>query len=228
MAGSEIVIAPITKLEHFHAVTALQKEIWAYEDDTELLPARLLLVAVKIGGQAFGAWDGAEMIAFVIAFPGLKPGGHPYLHSQMLGVLPGYRDAKIGRRLKLRQRDDALARGIDLIEWTFDPLQLKNAWFNMEGLGAIVRRYERNLYGLMSSTLQGGLPSDRCIAEWWIGKPRPKPPIIERLPVPPVRSHAVLEEVANFFEACFARGLAVVGVERVEDGIEYLFGVIEE
>ena len=90
----------------------------------------------------------------------------------MLGVLPEYRNAQIGRRLKLRQREDALARGIALIEWTFDPLELKNAFLNIEKLGAIVRRYKENQYGTTTSPLHGGLPTDRCIAEWWIDSPR--------------------------------------------------------
>ncbi len=165
------------------------------------------------------------MIAFLLAIPGLKRDGHPYLHSQMLGVLPEYRNTGIGKRLKLHQKEDALARGYDLIEWTFDPLQLKNAWFNIEGLGAIVRRYIRNQYGTSTSVLQGGLPTDRCVAEWWVNKPRVRPDIVERVPVPASRSRAVQEEIADRFEACFARGLAVVGVQRDGSGIEYLFGV---
>ena len=92
----------------------------------------------------------------------------------MLGVLPEYRDAGVGRMLKLEQREDALARGIELIEWTFDPLEIKNAYFNMERLGAIVRRYVRNQYGTTTSHLHGGLPTDRCIAEWWIASRRVK------------------------------------------------------
>ena len=93
----------------------------------------------------------------------------------MLGVLPGISQfAGVGRTLKLTQRDDALRRGIELIEWTFDPLEIKNAFFNMERLGAIVRRYVPNQYGTTSSPLHGGLPTDRCIAEWWISSPRVK------------------------------------------------------
>jgi len=227
LAGSEIVIRSLSTMEETTDVVALQKAIWAYEDDTELLPPRVIVVAVKIGGQAFGAYDSGRMIAFLVAFAATKPDGHKYLHSQMLGVLPEYRNTGIGKRLKLHQRDDALSRGYDLIEWTFDPLQLKNAWFNIEGLGAIIRRYERNLYGTSTSVLQGGLPTDRCIAEWWIAKPRPHVEIIERVPVSAERSLALLEHVAEHFEACFAKGLAVVGVARVADGIEYLFGVVE-
>ncbi len=112
------------------------------------------------------------MVGFCFAIPGVKPNGQAYLHSHMLGVLPEYRNSGIGRRLKLRQRDEALARGIKLIEWTFDPLELKNAFFNIERLGAIVRRYSENQYGVTQSPLHGGLPTDRCIAEWWIDSPR--------------------------------------------------------
>src|SRR5208283_845949 len=104
--------------------------------------------------------------------PGIKPGPKTYLHSHMLGVLPEYRDAGIGRTLKLTQRDEARARGIDLIEWTFDPLEIKNAFFNIERLGAIVRRFVLNQYGTTSSPLNAGLPTDRCTAEWWISSPR--------------------------------------------------------
>src|SRR5277367_938267 len=149
----------------------LQKVIWGFED-VELLPVRLFVTASKVGGQVFGAFDGKKMVGFCLAVPGIKPGPKTYLHSHMLGVLPEYRDARIGRTLKLTQRDDALGRGIDLIEWTFDPLELKNAFFNIERLGAIVRRFVLNQYGTTSSHLHGGLPTDRCIAEWWIGSPR--------------------------------------------------------
>ena len=169
-----IEIGPLTAHTEFRDAVRLQQDIWGF-DDIELLPLRLFVVASKIGGQAFGAFDGGRMIGFCLAIPGLKPGGKSYLHSHMLGVLPEYRDSGIGRRLKLAQRDEALARGIDLIEWTFDPLEIKNAYFNIERLGAIVRRYVPNQYGITSSPLHGGLPTDRCIAEWWIASPaRPR------------------------------------------------------
>jgi len=118
--------------------------------------------------------------------------------------------------LKLRQRDDALARGLDLIEWTFDPLELKNAYFNIERLGAIVRRYERNQYGLSSSRLHGGLPTDRCVAEWWIRKPRERIELAERISVPAdiAEARAMQSKIADRFERCFARGLTVFGMEN--------------
>ncbi len=203
---------------------ALQKTIWGWED-ADLLPFRMFVVATKIGGQLLGGFDAGRMIAFCLAIPGLKADGKVYLHSHMLGVLPEFRNAGIGRQLKLRQRDDALTRGIDLIEWTFDPLDLKNAYFNIERLGAVVRRYLRNQYGVSSSLLHGGLPTDRCLAEWWIGKPRQKAEVVERIHVPAdiADARSRQPEIADRFEQCFARGLTVLGVERTA----YLLGVLQ-
>ncbi|MBZ5595705.1 MAG: acetyltransferase [Acidobacteriia bacterium] len=228
----------------FENAVELQKQIWGF-NDIELLPARLFIVATKVGGQAFGAFDGNRMIGFCLAIPGLKAGGGSYLHSHMLGVLPEYRDAGVGRMLKLKQREDALARAIELVEWTFDPLEIKNAYFNMERLGTIVRRYVRNQYGTTTSPLHGGLPTDRCVAEWWIASPRVKaivnggeppvrPDIVERISVPadiaalkhqePKRARQIQQELSNRFESNFGRGLAVVGVERSPEAGTYLFG----
>ena len=110
MAGSQalIEIRQLHLLEEFDDVLRLQQPIWGFAD-IELLPLRFLVVVSKVGGHVFGAYDGAEMVGFCFAIPGIKPGGRPYLHSHMLGVLPEYRNAGIGRRLKLRQREEALA-----------------------------------------------------------------------------------------------------------------------
>jgi predicted GNAT superfamily acetyltransferase len=132
------------------------------------------VVVTKVGGQAFGAYDGDAMVGFLLRHPGIEARRRPYLHSHMLGVLPEYRERGVGRMLKLRQREDALARGIGLIEWTFDPLELKNAFFNMERLGAIVRRYVENQYGITTSPLHGGLPTDRCVRRMVAGQPAPR------------------------------------------------------
>ena len=111
------------------------------------------------------------MAGFVLAYPGIRD-GRPYLHSHMAAVLPEFRDLGIGRRLKLVQREDALARGIPLIEWTFDPLQTKNAYFNICRLGAVARRYLTDVYGSTSSPLHAGLPTDRLVAEWHLESER--------------------------------------------------------
>ena len=132
-----------------------------------MIPRRMFLLASRIGGQVLGAYDGDTMVGFAMALPGYRE-AQPYLHSHMLGVLPAYRNAGLGRRLKLAQREDALGRGIKLMEWTFDPLEIRNAHLNISRLGAIVRRYQKDFYGPSSSPLQGGLPTDRVYAEWWL------------------------------------------------------------
>jgi len=239
-----ISIRALTSQKEFEEAVRLQREIWGF-NDLELLPVRLFVVATKVGGQTLGAFDGSRMIGFCLAIPGLKPGGIYYLHSHMLGVSHEYRDAGVGRLLKLKQREDALQRSIDLVEWTFDPLEIKNAYFNMERLGAVVRRYVRNQYGTTTSPLHGGLPTDRCVAEWWIASPRVKavvdgappaarPKILERISVPadigdirredPKRARQIQQAMSHHFEEYFARGLAVIGVERSPDAGTYLFG----
>src|SRR5581483_438903 len=144
----------------------LQKEVWNFSD-YDLIPLRLFVVAEKVGGQVIGAFVGDEMVGFALSIPGTR-GGHSYLHSHMLAVKPEYRNARIGQRVKLFQREDALARGFELIEWTFDPLEIKNSHLNLTRLGAIARRYVINQYGASSSPLHGGLPTDRLVAEWWL------------------------------------------------------------
>jgi predicted GNAT superfamily acetyltransferase len=141
------------------------------------------------------AYDGETLVGLALAFVATRE-GLAYLHSHMVAVLDEYQNREMGRMLKLAQRENALDRGINLIEWTFDPLQLKNAHFNIERLGAIVRRYLPNLYGRTSSPLHAGLPTDRLVAEWWVrsqrveavlaGRPRTKGAHCERIGIPAV------------------------------------------
>lgn len=166
----ELRIVSLDQLAQFDCCVELQIQVWGYGDG-DVVPRRVFLVAQRIGGQVLGAMDGDTIVGFAMALPGYR-NGLPYLHSHMLAVLPEYRNRGLGRRLKLAQRDDALARGFDLMEWTFDPLEIKNAYLNLHRLGAIVRRYQPDLYGPSSSPLQGGLPTDRLYAEWWMRSPR--------------------------------------------------------
>src|SRR5207237_8475434 len=129
------------------------------------------VVASKIGGQVIGGFAGETLVGFALSIPGSRE-GHTYLHSHMLAVRHEYRNMGLGRRLKLAQREDAITRRFELMEWTFDPLEIKNAYLNIEILGAIVRRYTVNQYGITSSPLQGGLPTDRLVAEWWLKSKR--------------------------------------------------------
>jgi predicted GNAT superfamily acetyltransferase len=237
-----IELRALTESRQYQEAVELQKTVWGF-NDVELLPVRLFVVATKVGGQAFGAYDGNGMVGFLLSIPGLKPGGGTYLHSHMLGVLAEYRNRGVGRMLKLRQREDALERGIGLVEWTFDPLELKNAFFNMERLGAIVRRYVENQYGTTTSPLHGGLPTDRCVAEWWLASPHAeavlagRPPartVEERIEVPadidvirrsePRRAREIQKSLGARLMSGFDRGLAVIGFERSDRVGTYLLG----
>ncbi|HWO38509.1 MAG TPA: GNAT family N-acetyltransferase, partial [Candidatus Acidoferrum sp.] len=149
MSAEAITIRRCEGLEELRTCVALQKEIWNFTD-AELVPLRIFVVAEKVGGQVMGAFAGSEMVGFALSLPGTRS-GHIYLHSHMLAVRKDHRNGGLGRRLKLLQREDALARGIELIEWTFDPLEIKNAYLNIEKLGAIARRYNINQYGITSS-----------------------------------------------------------------------------
>jgi predicted GNAT superfamily acetyltransferase len=169
-ARQGIVVRKCIALEEFHACVKLQQEIWD-EEDLEIEPSTMFVVAAITGGQVLGAFDGEKLVGFTMAVVGVRR-GTVYLHSHQTGVADGYRNRGIGRMLKLFQREEALGRGIRLVEWTFDPLELKNAHFNLNRLGAICRRYIPNLYGVTTSPLHRGIPTDRLVAEWWLDSPR--------------------------------------------------------
>src|SRR5437868_1713377 len=197
MTTDSIVLRRCRGIEELRACVALQKEVWNFTD-AELVPLRMFVVADKVGGQVMGAFDGEVMVGFALSVPGTRS-GHIYLHSHMLAVRKDHRNSGLGRRLKLMQREDALARGIELIEWTFDPLEIKNAYLNVEKLGAIARRYNINQYGITSSPLQGGLPSDRLIAEWWLNSKRVAH-LLETGTNATFPSHAAIEVPGKIYE----------------------------
>ena len=248
-----ITIRACEGFEELGACVRLQVETWGY-DEGDVIPRRAFLVAQKIGGQVIGAFDselggqvregGAEsLIGFAFSLPGVKTGqGEPqaYLHSHMLAVKEEYRNKGLGVQLKREQRREALSRGIRLMEWTFDPLEIKNAFLNIRRLGAVVREYRVNFYGLSSSRLQGGLPTDRLLAEWRLdsqrvndiaeGRPATEHPITDRILVPASiyewkaseagRELALAVQMENHrkFQEAFSKGLAVVGFDRDAEG----------
>jgi len=249
--GRPILIRSCRGFEELDACVQLQIDTWGYGDG-DAIPRRAFIVSQRIGGQVIGAFDVTHaerpegtvenLIGFAMSLPGVKTGDRPdeaplpYLHSHMLAVSSGYRNDGIGRQLKLFQRIEALSRGIDLMEWTFDPLEIKNSFLNIHKLGAIVRTYTSNFYGVSSSRLQGGLPSDRLHAEWYLRSARVRavlagaplsPPNIEATILVPHqvgewkssetdadRAWAVQTENRQHFQAAFHRGLAVVGFHR--------------
>lgn len=235
-----IVVRKCSGIEEFHRCVALQKEIWG-EEDLEVEPVTLFVVAAETGGQVLGAFDGARVVGFTLAVVGFRD-GKVFLHSHMTGVLGEYRDRGVGRALKLFQREEALGRGIRLIVWTFDPLETRNGHFNLNRLGAISRKYLPNHYGQTTSPLHLGLPTDRLWAEWRLDSARAVA-AVEELVKEPEEAPATIELPAELdrwkqndtkqvakvqtrireeFTAWFARGYAAVGVRKTSTGAAYL------
>jgi predicted GNAT superfamily acetyltransferase len=233
-----IVIRKCSGTGEFRRCVALQQQVWNFSD-ADLVPLRMFVVADKVGGQVIGAFDGSELVGFALSVPGHR-NGHSYLHSHMAAVQERYRNSGVGRRLKLFQREDALSRDILLIEWTFDPLEIKNSFFNIRRLGAIARHYNINQYGVTTSSLHGGLPTDRLIAEWWLRSNRvegllqhgsePSFTTVQKVEVPAeisvwkaavaTRERAAGVQTRNReeFLLAFGKGLSVLGYERDEKG----------
>ena len=164
-------LRPLTTLEDCRRVAALEREVWGYTDAEDVVPAPVLIVSVKRGGILIGAFDANDVMkGFVYSMAGIKD-GRATQWSHMLGVTADVRSTGLGARLKLAQREAALRMGIELIEWTFDPLQALNAHLNFAKLGVVVSEYEENVYGESSSPLHRGTPTDRLIAAWHISRP---------------------------------------------------------
>lgn len=231
-----IVIRKCEGIEEFQRCVELQRIIWG-EVDLEVEPATLFVVASHTGGQVLGAFDGDRLVGMTLAVVGYKD-NTVFLHSHMTGVLAEYRDRKVGRMLKLFQRDEALGRGIRLIVWTFDPLEVRNAHFNLNRLGAIARKYLPNLYGLTTSPMHRGLPTDRLVAEWQLDSPRvvavlsevtrepQETPAAIELPAElekwkqdePAQLAKVQERIRGEFSGWFARGYAATGIRVAKSG----------
>jgi predicted GNAT superfamily acetyltransferase len=249
LATDQITIRKCEGMDELNACVALQKEVWNF-DDVDLIPLRMFVVSQKIGGQVIGAFHDSELVGFAFSIPGSRS-GHPYLHSHMLAVRDSFRNHGLGRRLKLAQRDDAIAHGVELLEWTFDPLEIKNAHLNLSRLGAITRRYSVNHYGHSSSPLQGGLPTDRLVAEWWLKSKRvvdlldkkqpPQVQVEKRIEVPAQiyawkasaaerqKATDVQKRNRELFLVAFSQGLIVLGYERdTQENGTFLLGRWDE
>jgi len=244
-AKQQLRVESLHSPEGMKACVELQQRVWGY-DPIDTVPDQIFIVAAKTGGHVLVAYDKDQPIGFALAFAAARP-GQDYLHSHMVAVLEEYQNRGVGRLLKLAQREDALARGFDLIEWTFDPLQLKNARFNINRLGATIRQYLPNLYGRTSSRLHAGLPTDRLVAQWWVRSPRVATILNNGEAHKPTHSSngrtAAISIPANIRDICrddpsaaekiqsslreqftshFARGLAVVGFDLNSQHGSYL------
>jgi predicted GNAT superfamily acetyltransferase len=179
-------------LEDFAHAVQLQRRVWG-NDYEDIVPAAIFAVSVKRGGVLIGAFERNVMVAFVFSMPGLK-NGKAMQWSHMLGVDPSYRRSGLGYRLKLAQRERTMAQGLDLIEWTYDPLQAANAHLNFARLGVVAEEYLENIYGESGSVLHKGAPTDRFVASWKIATPH----VVRRIQRDAkisVRDAAALEDV---------------------------------
>jgi predicted GNAT superfamily acetyltransferase len=240
LINERVTIRNCEGIEEFQRCVELQREIWG-EEDLEVEPVTLFVVAHETGGQVLGAFDGDRMIGYTLSVVGFKD-GKVFLHSHMTGVLEEYRDQGVGRALKLFQREEALGRGIRMIVWTFDPLETRNAHFNLNRLGAISRKYLRNLYGLTTSPLHMGLPTDRLWVEWHLDSRRVVAAVSDladevkdapaKIALPaelaqwkasdPARVAEVQTRIRGEFTHWFARGYAALGVRKAGKGTEFL------
>ena len=156
-------------------VVDLEEQIWGYgaPGSDPPYPARALFAIAESGGQVAGAFADGDLVGFALAWLGSENGTRvPYLHSQLMGVLPDYRSHGIGYHLKLFQRDYALGSGLELIKWTFDPLLAANAHLNLKKLGSVIRSYIPNYYGNLQSRFTRGIASDRVWVSWFVKSQR--------------------------------------------------------
>jgi predicted GNAT superfamily acetyltransferase len=236
---SAISVRECSSLDDFHRCVEIQRAVWG-ESDLEVEPYVTFVVAKQTGGQVIGAFQGDTMVGFCLSMAGIR-GKTRYLHSHMTGVLPSHRDRGIGRLLKLFQRDEALSRDIRLVEWTFDPLETRNAHFNFNRLGALSRQFIPNFYGITTSPLHRGLATDRLLVEWHLDTKRVIAGINE-LTIDPADSPALIHlpaelehwktndlarladvqiRIRNEFQHWFAKGYAATAVRFTLSGADY-------
>lgn len=163
--GASVRIREVDDVVGLAVVTRLQREIWGF-GDADVVPVHVLLTAAHNGGLVLVASSGADDVGMLFGFAGLTGDGRPKHCSHMTGVVHGARGGGVGRALKWRQRQRLLERGVELVTWTFDPLEARNARFNLETLGAWSDEYLENVYGELEDDLNRGLPSDRLLVSW--------------------------------------------------------------
>jgi len=189
-------IRRLTTMEEFRGCARLQKEIWGFRD-LDVLPPRWMKVGSRTGALTLGAYDArGRLVAFLHGFPG-ELGGRRIHCSHMLGVSSGLRDRSVGFRLKREQWRFALGRGVDLVTWTFDPLESRNAYLNLHKLGVVCTDYLVDAYGRSDAGLHRGLPTDRFLVRWPIRSARVRRRMTVGAPEPrlPRRARAVNEVV---------------------------------
>ena len=243
---NELEIRECVTLDELAECVALQREVFALPE-VELSPVRHFVVTRNAGGFTLGAYVGGSLAGFVLSVPAFLRGEHAY-YSHMTGVRPEYQSLGIGAKLKWAQRTRALGEGVKYLKWTFEPVKARNAYFNLEKLGAAVSEYQRNFYGTdyATSPKSGrkiGLQSDRLFAEWDMESPKVKalaagekfvearePAMaitimndwLSLVDSDPARALTEQMRVRGEFEAAFARGLIGRAFRRDEERPAYL------
>ena len=177
-----IVIRKLASPEEYRAVEEVQRAAWGLSTDGPV-PATIQRAIHDNGGLLLGAFSGKEIVGFTLGFLGREE-EQLYHYSHMTGVLPAFQNRHIGRALKVRQREEALAQGLGEVRWTFDPLQSKNANLNVRRLGGSPDRNFPRYYGPMGDALNEGLETDRLRLIWPLRDPRVEARLHGKLPSP--------------------------------------------
>jgi len=246
MTIDRIEIRECETIEELDACARLQREVFALPD-LEVSPRRHLIVTKSAGGFTLGAFAGGELIGFVLSVPGFR-GAERFFYSHMTAVSARFQNLHIGTRLKWAQRERALEEGTNFIKWTFQPIQARNAFFNLERLGAIIKTYAPNFYGTDYATAhldagKIGIDSDRLFCEWNLESEKVKKlekgekfeesgGVTKTIEIPndwnrlvkenPKRAAAEQRRVKEEFQAAFSQNLICKGFERDEKSPKYL------
>ncbi len=219
-----IVIRKLETSADYHQAEALQHAVWGGPDRLDVIPLHVLVTVQKYGGLVLGAFtpDGS-MVAYLLGFLGWHPDGSGQLKhcSHQLGVLPEHRGRGLGRRMKLAQRDEIMKQGLDLITWTYDPLEGPNARLNIARLGATCSTYLREPYGEMDDALNKGVPADRFEVTWWLASDR----VVRRLAASGARCHTLPPLALANAPRASATGSLSPGEWHVPDAARFLVAV---
>lgn len=245
----ETVIRECTTIRELDRCVSLQREVFGLPD-IEISPRRHLIVSRQAGGWTLGAFHGAELVGFVHHLAAVRGGNEIFGYSHMMAVARDFQNKGVGARLKWAQRARALSEGRQYIKWTWDPMQARNAHFNINRLGVVVENYADNFYGTdyLTDPAQKldeapGLQSDRLFASWYLASSRVaslatgKPiaisaQVAETIEIPVDWSAIIKRDVATArkeqervrtaFKNAFGRGLVCAGFERSETRPRYL------
>ena len=246
MNKTEFEIRECTSVSELSECVALQREVFALPE-IEISPVRHFIVTRNAGGFTLGAFSGEKLVGFVLSVAAFV-GPERFFYSHMTAVKKAFQSCGVGARLKWAQREQALAKNVNFIKWTFQPVQARNAFFNLEKLGAVIRHYEPNFYGTDYSTVGEqrenlGLDSDRLFAEWHLESEKVKrlakgehfvepDEIVKSIGIPIDWNNlvetnlqkAIAEQTAikGKFKKAFAENLICKGFERSEKKPKYL------